>query len=285
VSNDQALPFCWQHYIEHIVTNGQKVVLILGITVSSMYDGMLLGIRDRVVNLPEACDVVICYDAAIEKNNHEVWGNRTLIGLGGQFAEIVEKYPYLAGRCDIVLNDYSTAKFFPAQFPATVFNLIRPRTGIALLQDLTRKPLIVPFRIDDQTEPAHDSFSDHYDVMLLDGRKIRVSGIPRHPIKFTAAQLLLRVQTLSQSTISRDVGMIQAGRRIRADENLIGTRLSGSLFHLVQKLGLHFVDEYSKYFQVHQQYPYTPYPVVHQKQDIATGVWLLQPRIHAKLCV
>jgi hypothetical protein len=246
-------------------------------TVSTMFDGVLHGLRDRTICLPKSCDVVICYDAAIEKDSHEIWGERTLIGLGGVFDEIMQRYPYLVGRCDIILNDYSTAKFFPTHFPETLFKLLRTKTGIALLQDLTQEPLIVPFRTDDQTVPTSDSFSDHYIVMLLNGQEIRVDGIQRHQKRFTAAQLLFRIQTLTRSVISRDAKMIYAGVLISADENLLETRPSGSRFHLVQRMGLHFVEQYSTYFQVDQQYPYAPYPVTHRMKDIATGVWLLRP--------
>jgi hypothetical protein len=177
------------------------------------------------------------------------------------------------------LNDYSTAKFFPDRFPATIFNLLRPKTGIALLQDLTNKPRIEPFRVEDRTEQAHDFSSGYYDVTLVDGREIRVSGIPRHPKMFTAAQLLLQVQTRSQTVISRDIHMIHAGRRVHADDNVFGSRLSGRRFHLVQTMGLHYVEQYLTYFHAYKQDPSLPYPVLHQKQAMATGVWFLQPRI------
>jgi hypothetical protein len=243
---------------------------------------MLIGIRDRTIHLPASCDVVICYDAAIETDGHERWGDRTLIGMGGYFDEMIQRYPYLVGRCDIVLNDYSTAKFFPTHFPETLFKLLRIKTGIALLQDLTRKPPIVPFRTVDETTPKTDSSSFHYEVMLMDGRNIRVDGISRHQKRFTAAQLLFRVQTLSQSVLSRDTRMIHAGVLIDADENLLGTRASGSRFHLVQRLGLHFIEQYSTYFQLHQ-YPYTPYPVVHRMQAVTAGMWMLRPRTAMEL--
>jgi hypothetical protein len=76
--------------------------------------------------------------------------------------------------------------------------------------------------------------------------------------------------------------MIHAGVLIDADENLLGTRASGSRFHLVQRLGLHFIEQYSTYFQLHQ-YPYTPYPVVHRMQAVTAGMWMLRPRTAMEL--
>jgi hypothetical protein len=278
ISGDHVYPFCEQHLIENIVTRGHKVVLILGITVSTMYNGTMHGIRDRVVHLPEACDVVICYDIAIEKDDHEVWEGRTLIGLGGSFDRILQKYPYLVRGCDLVFNDYSTAKFFPSDFPAILFKLLRTETGVALLQDITCEPPIVPFRIGDRTEPTHESLPCHYEVRLMDGRTVRVSGISRKQKTFTAAQLLFRVQILSQSVLSRDTRLSYAGTLVGADEDLLGTRSSGSTFHLVTMMGTHFIDPYATYFQIHRQYPYAPYPVSHRVRERATDVWMLQPR-------
>jgi len=266
-----------QNALEEIVKSSQNVVLILGITVRTMYEGSIEGIRDRTTDLPESCDVVICHDRANKKNSFEKWGNRTLIGIGGYFNKIIQEHPYLVGCCDIILNDYSTSKFFPEHFPETLLQLLRTETGFALLQDLAQKPLIVPFRSEDMTFQTSDDnvACVYFIVVLMDGREIRLDGIYRFQKQFTVAQLLFRVQTLTRSVVSRDALMIYAGKLFSTDENLID-REPGTRFNLVRKMGLHFVEQYSTYFQVLQSY--APYPVKHSKKDTAADVWMLRQR-------
>jgi hypothetical protein len=241
------------------------------------------GIWDRDVRLPDSCDVVVCYDANIAKETSQQWGKMTLVGLGGRFEQITQLHPFLVGRCDFVLNDYSTAKFFPKDFPSILVTLLRPGTGVALLQDLSQRPPIIPFLPDDHTDLIDDgqlSSFHYYDVALLDGRVVRVSGVHARgrPKRFTMAQLLFRVQSMTNAQISRDARIIHAGKLVKSDQNLYQNHYFGRKFYLVAQAGQTFIEPYSEYFQTHRQYQYATYPVPHFITDNATGVWLLELR-------
>jgi hypothetical protein len=273
--------FCSQHKsIHNIISDANKVILVLGMTVDTIPNDAIRGFieRDpngdhlfRVLNIDAKDVVIVCYDmlnGPTPSIRRQAAGH-TLLGLQGRFDQLIQKYPGLVGQCDLILNDYSTSKFFPDDFPNTIARLLTPVTGQALLRGLSRHIPYVDYEPRDKEICPSQKI---YNVTLLNGKVI-----PIHvPHNVRLAQVLYQVQLQSRTRVSSDAIVVFAGRRLLATDSLRHVP-TGSTLHIVVTLGQHFVDAYEKQFKVHQQSDYYHYPIIHEVEPKPTGVWLLYP--------
>jgi hypothetical protein len=264
--------------VNSIIMDARVVILILGMTVETMYNGTIRGFIERDFNgvhlfreLDMTADgvVIICYDTGNDRMptiRHAPAGH-VVIGLNGLFDTIVRNYPVLEGRCDIVLNDYSTAKFFRDNFHHVLSSLLTRETGFALLQDIVRRAPVLPYQCADMEisgEPRD------YNISLMNGRIIQVQS----SVSARLAQVLYQAQIVSGTIISRNASVICSGRRITAEDMLYNVHIDSTL-SIVTPIGQHYIEPYEDIFNV---YPMTGYPIVHYARVTPTGVWMLTSR-------
>jgi hypothetical protein len=263
--------------IENIVGHAAVVILILGMTFETVHGMRGFVDRDphgdhlfRVLGMDAKDAVIVCYDRGNAptpsiRRNH---AGHNVLGLQGGFHDIKKKYPFLIGHCDIILNDYSTSKFFPDAFPAILSRLLTPSTGYALLRGISRRPPYVDYPSEDKVLPNLEQVL--YNVRLQN-LLIPVRTSCAH---VRLAQVLYQAQQQSGTNISYDAIVIYAGRRLRAADTLCHVPPDSTL-HIVVTLGPHFIDPYEGRFYAHEQAVYDPYPIVHNAEPNPTGVWSL----------
>jgi len=245
-----------------------------------VFEGQVRGLEDRDLNgdylfeqllLTADGVVIICYDQENTSDpviRHPPAGH-TVIGLKGRFDQILHLFARLEGRCNIILNDYSTAKFFPASFPTLLSRLTTPDTGFALLQDIRRRGPVVPYTPDDMRIVVPTKRT--YRVSLFNGATITVATSSSAYL----AQVLYQAQRLSGISIARDTVVVFAGRQILADDSLFHIATDSTL-HLILRPSVHWIESYETLFDAYQM---TGYPIEHAAQPSPTGVWMLLPSL------
>jgi hypothetical protein len=261
--------------MENVIIQAPYVILIYGIQASKASFG-LTGIKKRQFSLqypPGTC--IICCDTLESIHFTEAWNDHILFGLNVSFEDLLTDFPFLVGRCDLVLNDYSTSKFIHA--PNDIHRLVSP-TGTAILQGFDERPPHIPFHPE---KPLCTTTGKKIIINLMsEEHRHQIIYIPDDGSIITLSRILYNIDP----NLSRNIRMVSMGRYFQLNENINTDQIpSGCIFHQVLRMGRGFIDPYLQLF-TYVKHSQCEYPLSHPHRTGIEPIWYLSDcPIHIKM--